>query len=120
MRPRILFVDDNADIRIIMAAQLAARGYEPVTAMSCEEGLRLARTGGYDLYLLDYVFPEGTGRELCERIREFDPDTPVLFFTASHPSIREEALGCGARGFVMKPEFGLLQDKIAGVLQPTA
>jgi response regulator NasT len=120
MRPRILFVDDNADVRVIVCAQLRARGYEPATAESCEEGLRLARAGGYDLFLLDYIFPDGTGKFLCERIREFDPATPVLFFTASHPSIQREAAGCGAQGFVMKPEFGVLWDKISNVLQAAA
>lgn len=56
--------------------------------------------------LLDYVFPDGTGKELCERIRESDPDTPILFFSASHPSVRQEAVKSGAHGFVLKPEFG--------------
>jgi CheY-like chemotaxis protein len=120
MRPRILFVDDNEDVRIVVSAQLAARGYEPTTAATCEEGLRLARDHDYDLILLDYVFADDTGGELCERIRESDPDTPILFFTASHPSLQREAVKRGAQGFVMKPEFGVLWDTISGVLPATA
>ncbi len=116
MRPRILFVDDNEDVRIVVSAQLAARGYEPTTAASCEEGLRLSRNHDYDLILLDYVFADGNGGELCERIRESDPDTPILFFSASHPRIQQEAIECGAQGFVLKPDIDLLHGEIERAL----
>jgi CheY-like chemotaxis protein len=120
MRPRILFVDDNEDIRVIVGAMLTTRGYEPATAASCAEGLAMARAGGYDLFLLDYIFTDGTGRELCEQIREFDRDTPILFFSASHPSIQQEAVKCGAQGYVLKPEFELLEDEVARTLRRAA
>lgn len=120
MRPRILFVDDNEDVRAIVRAMLTTRGYDPTTAASCEEGLRLAEAGGYDLILLDDVFPDGTGRQLCERIRESDRHTPILFFSANYPSLQQEAMQCGAQGFVLKPEFELLEDRVAKILRPAA
>lgn len=120
MKPRILFVDDNDDCRIITYELLRSQGYEPTTAASREEGLTRARGGGYDLYLLDYLFTDGTGRELCEKIREFDPDTPILFFSASLPSLQREALACGAQGFVLKPDFQGLRREIHQVLKNVA
>ena len=51
----------------------------------------------------------GVRRSLCERIREFDSDTPILFFSGSHPNTHQEALACGAQGFVMKPDFDALR-----------
>lgn len=120
MKPRILFVDDNDDCRIITYELLRSQGYEPTTAASREEGLTRARGGGYDLYLLDYLFTDGTGRELCEKIREFDPDTPILFFSASLPSLQREALACGAQGFVLKPDFQGLRREIRQALETVA
>jgi len=60
------------------------------------------------------------GKELCERIREFDADTPILFFSASHPRLQEEALSCGAQGFVLKPDFDALHSKIRRALRAAA
>ena len=120
MKPRILFVDDNEDCRIITSRILLSEGYDPTTAASCEEGLRRARVGDYDLYVLDYLFTDGTGRELCEKIREFDPDTPILFFSASHPALQREALTCGAQGFVLKPDFQGLRQEISQALDAAA
>ena len=120
MRPSILFVDDNEDCRIITFELLRSQGYDPITAASCEEGLERARGSRYDLYLLDYLFADGTGRELCEQIREFDPDTPILFFSASHPSLQQEALSREAQGFVLKPDFTGLREEIGRTLGPPA
>jgi CheY-like chemotaxis protein len=50
-------------------------------AHSKAEALRKATGGLFDLYLLDYYLPDGTGLELCLLIRDFDGSTPVLFVT---------------------------------------
>lgn len=119
-RPRILFVEDHEDTRLLVRALLDAQGYDLTTAGSCEEGLRLAKTRSFDLLLLDYKFADGTGKELCERIREFDSDTPILFFSASHPKLQKEALACGAQGFVLKPDFDALRTEIKKALRAAA
>lgn len=116
MGPRILHVDDHADTTPLLQAMLGERGYEVVGASSVAEGLKLARSQEFDLYVLDYLFAEGTGRELCERIREFDPQTPILFFSGSHPIVHKEVLSCGAQGFVMKPDCEGLRREVGRVL----
>lgn len=108
MKPRILFVDDHEDTRAMISSLLGGQGYSVTTTESVSEGLRLARTRAFDLFLLDYRFSDGDGRELCERIREFDPRTPILFFAGTHPRVQEEALACGAQGFALKPDFDRL------------
>jgi two-component system, OmpR family, manganese sensing response regulator len=85
MSSRILVVEDHDDTRHMMAALLGARGYGVETASGYGEGLRLAGDGSYDLILLDYRYADGTGAELCRRIREADPDTPILFFSGVDP-----------------------------------
>ena len=59
---------------------------------------------------------DGNGKELCQKIREFDADTPILFFSASHPRIQQEAVECGAQGFVLKPDIDLLHGEIKRAL----
>lgn len=119
-QPRILFVDDHRDTRFLIFTLLRALGYDLKLAESCEEGLRLAKTGDFDLFLLDYMFADGTGKELCQRIREFDTETPILFFSATHPKQQEEALSCGAQGYVLKPDFDGLRSEIRRALQVAA
>ena len=116
-RPRILSVDDHEDTLLLLQALLGSTGYDVAGAPSVAEGLKVAKGSDFDLYLLDFKFGDGTGRELCERIREFDPDTPILFFSGSHPALQQEALSCGARGYVMKPDFDALRREINQALK---
>jgi two-component system response regulator VicR len=112
MLPRILFVEDHLDTRVMVTQWLGLHGYECTPAESVDEGLSKAKKEPFDLFLLDYKFTDGNGRELCEQIRKFDPSTPIIFFTASHPRLEEEVMACGAQGFVLKPEFERLSETI--------
>jgi two-component system, OmpR family, manganese sensing response regulator len=116
MRPRILFVEDHDDTRSMIRLLLGNRGYQVETAESANEGLELAQNESFDLFLLDYQLGDGNGKELCQKIREFDADTPILFFSASHPRIQQEAVECGAQGFVLKPDIDLLRGEIERAL----
>ena len=116
-RPRILSVDDHDDTLLLLEVMLGARGCSVTSASSVVEGLKLAKDKDFDLYLLDFKFPDGTGKELCERIREFDRYTPILFFSGSHPALQQEALSCGAQGYVMKPDFDALRREINQALK---
>ena len=118
--PRILFVDDHEDTRFLISYLLGAWGYEVVAAESVEEGLQLARGGGFDLYLLDSRFADGSGTELCEGIREFDKETPIVFYSGDHPSRLKKALDCDAQGFVLKPGFDALPRELERALGTAA
>lgn len=120
MKPRILFVDDHEDTRRLIEFGLKSLGYEVVVTDCPSEGLRLAQAEQFDLYLLDSRFAEGSGAELCEAIREFDPETPIIFFTGEHPSRLKEAIDCPVQGVVMKPDFDMLKEKITNTLRPAA
>ena len=114
--PRILFVDDHEDTRYLITHLLGAQGYEVEVAQSVEEGLQLARAGGFDLYLLDSRFADGSGADLCEGIREFDKTTPIVFYSGDHPSRLKKALDCDAQGFVLKPGFDALPRELERAL----
>ena len=118
--PRILFVDDHEDTRFLISYLLGAWGYDVVAARSVDEGLRLAREGRFDLYLLDSRFGDGSGTELCEGIREFDRETPIVFYSGDHPSRLKKALECDAQGFVLKPGFDALPRELERALGSAA
>ncbi len=114
--PRILFVDDHEDTRFVIVTLLNQRGYQVTAAASVVEGVELARTRAYDLYLLDSRFADGTGRELCEQIRAFDAHTPIVFYSGAPPTQQELDLACGAQGYVVKPSIDTLARTIEQTL----
>jgi OmpR-family two-component system manganese-sensing response regulator len=116
MKPRILFVEDHDDTRLMVRRLLGNQGYWVDTAETLSDGLELARNKDFDLFLLDYRLEDGNGKELCKKIREFNAATPILFFSASHPRIQEDAMECGAQGFILKPDIDSLQSEISRTL----
>ena len=116
MSLRILFVEDHDDTRRMVKAMLGNRGYQVETAETMIDGLKMARNEAFDLFLLDYQLEDGNGKELCKMIRRFDTQTPILFFSASHPRIQEDAMECGAQGYVLKPDVDQLQSEIRRTL----
>ena len=80
--------------------------------------LELAHSAAFDVYLLDNQLPDGTGSELCQRLREFDRDTPIVFFSGdAYESDRQRAFNSGAQEYVEKPDLSALKTAIARVLR---
>ena len=111
---RILCVDDDDDTRWMLSIMLGQAGYEVKSASGVAEALKLVRTECFDLYLLDRTFADGTGLELCRRIREFDTQTPVVFFSGlALESDRQLGLEAGAQVHLVKPDdLGRLVDTV--------
>ena len=102
-KKRILCVDDDADTREMVTMLLAGlANYEVTTAHTTASALRLVRSGRFDLYLLDDRLPDGTGLDLCERIREFDPHTPILLYVATVSFTWQQVIDAGGQGYVRK------------------
>ena len=101
-RKRILLVEDYDDSRDL--ATLTLIEYTLTCAQNFNEGLRLARQGGFDLYILDNWLPDKSGVELCRAIREFDMRTPILFYSAAaYAKDVQEGLRAGAQAYLVKP-----------------
>jgi DNA-binding response OmpR family regulator len=101
-KKRILMVEDHEDAWEIAA--LSLEEYTLIYARNFDEGRRLARRGYFDLYILDNLLPDGNGIELCRVIREFDPHTPILFYSAcAYPRDLQEAFSAGAQEYLAKP-----------------
>jgi two-component system chemotaxis response regulator CheY len=101
-RKQILFVDDDEGSEELVTLTLT--NHEIIAARNFDEGLRLARRRYFDLYILDNWLPDGSGIGLCHAIREFDPNTPILFYSAAgYTSDINEALCSGAQAYLVKP-----------------
>ncbi|HEV7745378.1 MAG TPA: response regulator [Pyrinomonadaceae bacterium] len=103
-RTRILITEDDLDTRTLLEFLLDGAGHEVTSTSSLEEALTAAKVGGFDLYLLDNWLAASSGIELCEKLREFDLLTPILFCSgAAYEKDKENALRAGAQGYLVKP-----------------
>lgn len=101
---KILVVEDETKVAEVLRRGLSEAGYEADVAYDGQIGLRLAKTGTYDLILLDVNLPLLNGLELCKQLREKDEVTPVLMLTALGMSDDIVAgLDAGADDYLPKP-----------------
>lgn len=99
---RVLVVDDEADLRSVLARALKADGHAVATAVD----LRTARERALetDLIVLDLRLPDGFGLDLCRELRAEGSSVPILVLTAlSQVALRVGALDAGADDFLAKP-----------------
>jgi CheY-like chemotaxis protein len=105
-KKRILCIDDNEDNCFMLTSLLGSVGHEAKSVDSMERALEFAHKDSFNLYVLDSWLAEGSGTELCQKIREFDTQTPIIFYSgAAYESDRREALQAGANAFVVKPNI---------------
>lgn len=87
-----------------MAALLADCGYGVMTAGSVAEGLELANEIEFDLFILDVRLPDGTGVELCQKLRRSHPNVPVIYYSAYGDNAESEhAVATCGDAFLRKP-----------------
>jgi two-component system OmpR family response regulator len=101
---RLLVVDDEPNIRELLAASLRYAGFDVVVAADGSEALRAAARHDPDLVLLDVMMPGVDGFEVVRRMRGEGRDVPVLFLTA-RDSTHDKVTGLtlGGDDFVTKP-----------------
>lgn len=105
--PRILVVDDEPQIREILAAALRRDGYEVTSRGSPREALGDLSGGGYALLVTDLKMPEMSGIALIEAAKQAAPDIGSILITAyASTETAVHALRTGADDYLMKP-FGL-------------
>lgn len=101
---RVAFVDDDADLRASHAQSLTLAGFEVLPLASAEAALDQIDAEFPGVVVSDIRMPGMDGRQLFHRLRELDPDLPVIFITG-HGDVAQavEALQEGAYDFVAKP-----------------
>ena len=100
----LLIVDDEELVRWSLRERFGHDGYTIVEAGTCAEATERLASGVVDLILLDYRLPDGDGLTLLRRIKESNPDTPVILMTAfSTVENAVEAMKHGAYHYLNKP-----------------
>jgi len=117
---KILLVEDNEMNRDMLSRRLQRKGYEVRMAVDGRQGVEMARSGGYDLVLMDMSLPEIDGWEATRQLRAV-PETrslPIIGLTAhAMAGDREKALEAGCNDYDTKPvELPRLLAKIEALL----
>ena len=86
-RPRILVIDDDANVREVVLHLLASFGYDVDASADPVSGLARFKEGGWDLVLVDVVMPAMSGWGVVERIRQYAPTTAVVLMTGMNQPI---------------------------------
>jgi DNA-binding response OmpR family regulator len=109
MNRRVLVIEDDPDIGRLVSLQLTELGCESLLIDDGVTGLAEARSGRFDLVILDLMLPRLDGLQICRRLREEARCTPILMLTAKSSEIdRVLGLELGADDYLTKP-FSLLE-----------
>ena len=106
---KILLVEDEATLAIIIRDTLNSQGFQVITAENGERGLQLFFHERPDVVVADVMMPNMDGLEMVKRIRNKDVTTPILFLTAlSETEDVVRGFEAGANDYLRKP-FGMLE-----------
>ncbi|MDN5931805.1 MAG: response regulator transcription factor [Pseudonocardia sp.] len=101
---RALVVEDEARIAAFLEYGLTAEGFVVEIATNGRDGLELARSGGFDVVILDLMLPLMTGEEVLRRLRGQGFSVPVIVLTAKDAVLdRVDNLNAGADDYLVKP-----------------
>jgi len=102
--PRVLVVEDEADIAFGLEVALGYEGFEVEVATNAAAALRRGTDDGFELILLDVMLPGQNGFDICRELRRSGVQTPIIFLTArANEGDRVSGLELGANDYVTKP-----------------
>jgi DNA-binding response OmpR family regulator len=113
MNTRILLIDDDQSITLLLSRLLLKHKFEVIVANNGAEGVKLARELGPQAIILDLGLPQLNGWQVCREIRRFS-NAPILIYSGNNdPGTKDSILAEGANWFVAKP--APLQELVATV-----
>lgn len=116
---RILIIEDEIKAASYLKKGLSEHGFSVDIATTCEDGLHLARTEGYDLIVLDVMLPDGQGWTVVEALRSDGNQLPIIFVSARDTvQDRVHGLELGADDYLVKPfAFSELLARVRTILR---
>lgn len=104
MKTKILFVEDERDLSLIVCDTLRQQGYDVTPSFDGIEGLAKYKTEGADLIVADVMMPRLDGFSMAKEIRRISSSVPIIFLTAkSTIDDVEEGFETGANDYLKKP-----------------
>lgn len=104
MKTKILLVEDEHDLSLIVCDTLCQQGYEAIAAFDGIDGLAKYKTEGADLIVADVMMPRLDGFTMAKEIRRISLDVPIIFLTAkSSIDDVEQGFDVGANDYLRKP-----------------
>ena len=104
MSNKILFVEDEGDLTLIVADTLRGQGYEVITAADGIAGINKFKSDGADIVVADVMMPKMDGFTMAKEIRKLSLTVPLLFLTAkSTIDDVERGFEIGANDYLKKP-----------------
>jgi len=114
---RVLVVDDDAVIRMVVRDALETVGLEVIEAAGPEDALECVRNAEPDLLILDIMLPRMDGLALLSQIRDAGNDMTVLVFSATGARNEDRARELGAAAYLAKPfEIDLFVETVLQLL----
>ncbi|WP_421826189.1 sigma-54-dependent transcriptional regulator [Larkinella sp.] len=103
---RILIVDDNTDICLLLERFLSKQGYKTASVQRGDDALTLLRKDPFELVICDFKLPDVDGLEMLRRIKILDPTTAVIIITGySDVRMAVQTVKHGAYDYVTKPLY---------------
>lgn len=103
---KVLIIDDDTDICLLLEKFLTKKGYETKSANSGEEAVKILKKDEFNCILCDYKLPDSDGLEMLQRTKILQPTAPVIIITGySDVKTAVETLKKGAYDYVTKPLF---------------
>jgi DNA-binding response OmpR family regulator len=101
---RVLIVDDDPDIRQLLADRLTAEGYETEPAIDGIQALKAMQESRFAGVLLDIGLPQLDGLEVLRQVRRWNQQIPIVVVTAAQSKdLAVRAISLGAQAYVLKP-----------------
>lgn len=120
MENRILLLEDDVSLIDGLQYSLKKNGFDVDFVRSVGEALTyLSEIEKYDMLILDVTLPDGTGFEVCEKVRKSGSQIPIIFLTASDEEVSIiRGLDCGGDDYITKPfKLGELCSRIRALLR---
>lgn len=123
MNNKILLLEDDISLVDGLKYSLERNGFDVDIARTIKEAMSLIpKINTYDLLILDVTLPDGTGYEVCEKVRKQGKEIPIIFLTASDEEVNIiRGLDSGGDDYVTKPfKLGELCSRIRALLRRTS
>jgi two-component system response regulator MprA len=122
MLPKVLVIEDDADLRRLLRRGLEEEGFQVVQASNGSDAVALAESEPPDLLVVDIGLPDADGRDVCQAIRGRGIDSPVLFLTARDQMVdRLAGFSAGGDDYLTKPfELAELIARLRALLRRVA